>query len=145
MHIEEELYQKIKKTIPIVGVDVVVFNCGYVLLLKRRTEPLKDKWWFPGGGIDFKEHPRDAAARELREETGISSVFDTYVTILNLVYPKEHSISIVYSAVVDTWDVKINEEEHSEFKWFRLFRVHEVLSLQGLEAILSANYQGGSI
>lgn len=44
---------------------------GRVLLARRRIEPFKDKWDFPGGFLDEEEHPRDCVRRELREEAGV--------------------------------------------------------------------------
>jgi len=48
---------------------------GAVLLLRGRdsTRPEAGEWWFtPGGGAEDGETPREAAARELVEETGLT-------------------------------------------------------------------------
>jgi ADP-ribose pyrophosphatase YjhB (NUDIX family) len=48
---------------------------GDAILLTRialgATASSDGMWTLPGGGIDFGEHPRDAALRELTEETGL--------------------------------------------------------------------------
>lgn len=53
----------------------VIFNDKREILLTQRHSPkrmhLHRKWQFPGGGIEFGEHPRDTAIRETKEEVGI--------------------------------------------------------------------------
>ena len=48
---------------------------GDRILLSRiaqgATSSSDGMWTLPGGGVDFGEHPRDAAIRELEEETGL--------------------------------------------------------------------------
>ena len=44
---------------------------GRLLLGRRAIEPYRGRWDIPGGFCDLREHPRDAAARELYEETGV--------------------------------------------------------------------------
>jgi putative (di)nucleoside polyphosphate hydrolase len=53
------------------GVGIVVTDAsGRVLALERADRP--GAWQFPQGGLEATEEPRDAALRELREETGLS-------------------------------------------------------------------------
>lgn len=42
-----------------------------LLLVQRANEPLAGFWSLPGGKVDLGEPARAAAARELREETGV--------------------------------------------------------------------------
>lgn len=61
---------------PSVGVLIVKNN--KVLLSKRKLSPKKGFWDYPGGFLNFGEHPKDAAKREILEETG------TVIEILDL-------------------------------------------------------------
>lgn len=56
---------------PIVGIGVVVFRGDEVLLIKRGKPPVSDRWSIPGGAQEIGETVREAALREVAEETGI--------------------------------------------------------------------------
>jgi 8-oxo-dGTP diphosphatase len=61
-----------------VTVDSVVFlrdkTGPKVLLIKRKKEPFRGRWVFPGGFLEMDEELADGAARELAEETGLVGV-----------------------------------------------------------------------
>lgn len=52
---------------------IVVFNPNHKVLVCQRAD-IKDSWQFPQGGIEQGETVKQAAARELREETSLTNV-----------------------------------------------------------------------
>ncbi|MEM1401144.1 MAG: NUDIX hydrolase [Pseudomonadota bacterium] len=56
---------------PLVGVGVVVFRDGQVLLVKRGKPPRQGTWALPGGRQEWGETIFQAACREVAEETGL--------------------------------------------------------------------------
>lgn len=58
-------------TDPKVGVGVAVVDGGRLLLVRRAMNPERGKWSLPAGYIDHGEDPKETAAREALEETGL--------------------------------------------------------------------------
>jgi putative (di)nucleoside polyphosphate hydrolase len=53
------------------GVGIALFNRDGLVFVANRIDTKGRSWQMPQGGIDDGEEPRDAARRELAEETGI--------------------------------------------------------------------------
>jgi ADP-ribose pyrophosphatase YjhB (NUDIX family) len=56
---------------PIVGIGVVIWRDGRVLLIQRGQPPRAGSWSLPGGVQELGETVSEAARREVREETGL--------------------------------------------------------------------------
>lgn len=52
----------------------VVLRDDHVLLVRRKNEPDAGLWGFPGGHVEAGETVGEAAARELKEETGVTCI-----------------------------------------------------------------------
>jgi|GEM_PF-108634 len=71
---------------PIVGVSVLVFNDGKILLVRRGHEPRKGRWSLPGGIVELGETVRDAAKREIREECHIEIEIERTLDVLDRIF-----------------------------------------------------------
>ena len=53
------------------GVGIMLVNADDKVFVGQRLDSTLEAWQMPQGGIDPGETPRDAALRELQEETGV--------------------------------------------------------------------------
>lgn len=96
------------------AVGIVIDKDGNLLLGKSTADDdRKDKWCFPGGGIDKGESVLQAAIRETYEEAGILC---TPVKLLTVTHPIKPSVGFCV-LLAKTTEIDFNEE-YSDMKWF---------------------------
>lgn len=102
--------------IPELNVYLIPFYKKKLLVLKTRG----GFWEFPGGGVEYGEHPEHAALRETKEETGLDAKNISLIGITSAVYPKDsrekHSVYIIYKAETES-ETFILSAEHEDGKW----------------------------
>lgn len=81
---------------PLVGVGAVVVQEGRVLLVRRGKEPLRGQWSLPGGMLEVGEALADGAAREVREETGLTVEPVELVELLDRIYREDGRVRYHY-------------------------------------------------
>src|SRR5215469_1084478 len=57
--------------LPLVGIGAIIIEGDRVLLVRRAHPPLQAQWSIPAGVLEVAEFVREAAIREVREETGL--------------------------------------------------------------------------
>jgi 8-oxo-dGTP diphosphatase len=78
---------------------VIVTDSERVLFGKREAESGGFEWQLPGGWINLGESPRQAARREVIEETGLQLRDMGYVGVTsNIFSARNHSISLYFEA-----------------------------------------------
>ena len=68
---------------PLIGVGIVCFRDGDVLLIKRGKPPREGSWSLPGGRQKLGETVRDCALRELVQETGAAATIGPLVDVVD--------------------------------------------------------------
>jgi colanic acid biosynthesis protein WcaH len=123
MYIPDELYKKIKLSLPIACVDILLLHEDKFLLVRRNQEPLKGSWWFPGGRIYKSELIFDAAVRKGKEELRLDLQVVRIASIEESIFNKEngmdlHTINIVVEMqLVNFKQSIVLDSTHSEFAW----------------------------
>jgi ADP-ribose pyrophosphatase YjhB (NUDIX family) len=86
---------------PLVGVGVVVIKDGRVLLIRRGKPPSAGAWSLPGGRQRLGETVREAARRELREETGVEARLTVLLDVVDSITRDEGGDIAYHYTLVD--------------------------------------------
>ncbi len=125
---------------PSVTVDMLIFTIDTVtpknskysadkvlklLLIKRNNHPYIYQWALPGGFVNMDESLEAAAARELKEETGIENVYMEQLYTMGSVDrdPRMRVISTAYMALAPKESLNaVAGDDADEAEWFEVHK-----------------------
>ena len=110
---------------PVCGVGVVCLKDDQVLLVKRAKPPITWQWSIPGGGQELGETTRDAALRELKEETGVDAELIGLIDVIDTVREDgagriQFHYTLVDFAAIWTSGEPLADDDVSDAQWVRL-------------------------
>ena len=131
----EELFLQVSSLVPIVNVDLLVYNDKGQFLLTKRDDPhCGNGWHVPGGCIRFKETCEERIRKVAQKELGISqlSIEKEPIKVFEIIEhehrpienqnERAHFITLVYKCHVDDAYVisngNLTEEDSGFIKWF---------------------------
>lgn len=122
----------------------IIFDSINKVLLVRRNEPrathAHNKWSFPGGGMKFGEHPKDAVIREVKEEIGlnIKLLSDEPFIVSHLFDPEQvHAILFAYPAIFVSGHLTTkNDRETGDALWHDLARIDYSICLPQVKKMI---------
>jgi ADP-ribose pyrophosphatase YjhB (NUDIX family) len=113
--------------LPRVGSALLVRDeANRILLGKRNKDPLRGSWVIPGGKIHAFESIADAAARELREETGLIVEVGDHFNVYEIINPPNEHRIVIYSVGTIIGGEPKASDDISELKFFELDELGEV-------------------
>ncbi|MFQ6077381.1 MAG: NUDIX hydrolase [Candidatus Bathyarchaeia archaeon] len=126
---------------PLVGVGVVIREGDKILLIRRGVNPGKGRWSIPGGLVELGEEVREAAKREVEEETGLRVEVDRLLEVFDRVgYDDDgrvrfHWFIIDFLAHPVGGDLRLTPEV-MEARWVKIDEVDAYPVTEALKALV---------
>ena len=105
---------------PTVGVAVMILQDNKILLVKRAIGDYAGEWCIPCGHLEYDEEVREAAIRELHEETGLRATITGVYDVHSNWHNREHqTVGIWFMGEVTGGELQAGDDA-SEVGFFPL-------------------------
>ena len=129
--LDVQTFKVVIENTPLVYIDLCLVCNGQILLGKRRNEPLKGRWFTPGGRIHKNETWQDALLRIAEVELGLSGIAVEDFALMGVwdhfynnsaldQNTSTHYVNLPHYAEFKSKPQLALDDQHGEFKWFDL-------------------------
>lgn len=121
-----------------IAIDAVIIKNRRVLLVQRGVEPDKGLWATPGGYVEWDETTEETAAREVKEETGLTTKSVELVGVYSSPnrHPKQ-GIAIFYLVEVEDGEPTAGDDAQT-VQWFSLDALPERMAFDHKQNLADA-------
>ncbi len=118
---------------------VVIVNESNQVLLQKRSDNLL--WGLPGGILEMDESITEGAIREVKEETNLDIVIEKFIGVFinpMMVWRKTDKAKVFaygFLGRVVSGDLRINDDESLEFRYFDKDKLPEIHSVDNYDII----------
>lgn len=107
------------RDLPVVGVGVALVEEGRILLVQRGREPGRGLWAVPGGKVRHGEPMKEAARREMWEETGLEVEVGDVIWVGESIEGGHHLVLIDFSGVRTGGELRAGDDA-DDARWVSL-------------------------
>jgi 8-oxo-dGTP diphosphatase len=135
---------------PFIGVGAVIVEGGRAVLVKRGHPPLAGEWSIPGGILEVGETLREAAIREVLEETNLHVEPSLLLGVYDRILRDADERTLYHYVLIDFLCRRISGElqaaaDAAEARWFRRDEIHQLALAKDTAEVIELGFEKAQI